>query len=436
MGTIKLACYQTYEKYSNALGKKYGTDLPITLIDSKIIDALQKSAAKISEGAYFDNFIVPAVQGGAGTSINMNINEIITNAALKEMGNLPGFYDKIDPLEHANIFQSTNDTVPSALKVATMQLLENLEEEINRFRNRIEQAETKFRDAMRTGYTQLQQAVPTSYGKMFSAYSDALSRDWWRVSKCFERIKVINLGGSAIGTGITVPTYFIMEVVPTLQRLTNLPLTRSENLTDTTSNLDSFTEIHATLKAHAVNLEKIASDLRLLSADISVHDEIKLPARQAGSSIMPGKVNPVIAEFVISAVHQVYANDMLISSLSGQGQLELNAYIPQIGDALLNSLDLLIAANQTLGKNMIEGLTINPDLATEKIYRSAAITTALVPYIGYHKSGELAQLMTDKKLTVFEANQELQFIDKEKLEQITAPPNLLKLGFKPGDLMD
>lgn len=434
MGTVKLACYDTYKKYSQALETKYGKHIPVKTIPPHIIQHLSKAATEIAQGQYYEHFIVPAVQGGAGTSINMNINEILANAALLHSKNNPGDYHFIDPVEHANIFQSTNDTVPTALKVATMQLLDDLETKINHTRNEFEQVENRFREAMRTGYTQLQQAVPTSYGKMFSAYSDALSRDWWRVSKCFERIKVINLGGSAIGTGITVPTYFIMEVVPVLQRLTNLPVTRSENMTDTTSNQDAFVEIHATLKAHAVNLEKVASDMRLLASDISDHNEISIPEKQAGSSIMPGKINPVISEFVISAAHKVYANDMLISSLCGQGQLELNAYIPQIGDALLNSLDLLIAANKTLSKNMINGLQIDVEKSTQKLYRTPSIATALVPYIGYHKAGELAKMIKMKNISVFEANEELKLIDDAKLRTITSSSNLLQLGFRPGSL--
>ncbi len=434
MGLVKLACYETYEKYAKALKTKFAENLPVSLIEPQIIDALKKSAIEVADRKHIEHFIIPAVQGGAGTSINMNINEIITNRALQLSGKNPGEYGHIDPIEHANIFQSTNDTVPTALKVAIMQLLDVLEDEINRSRNEFEKAEKKFRNAMRPGYTQLQQAVPTSYGKMFSAFSDALSRDWWRVSKCFERIKVVNLGGSAIGTGITVPTFFIMEVVPTLQKLTNLQITRSENMVDTTSNLDVFVEIHATLKAHAVNLEKAAADLRLLSADISRHNEISIPEKQAGSSIMPGKVNPVIPEFIISAAHKVYANDMLVSSLCGQGQLELNAYLPQIGDAILNSLDLLIAANQTMAQNLVNGLKIDIEKATEQLYYSPSIATALVPYIGYNKAGELAEFMKEKNMNIFNANEKLKLIDQHKLKEITNPQHLLKLGFRPGEI--
>ena len=268
VGLVKLACYQTYRNFKSAIIQKYpDKDIPIKNIDEETLNALIDSAQEISEGEYFDHFIVPAIQGGAGTSINMNVNEIIANSALIKLAKNPGDYDHVDPIEHANIFQSTNDVIPTSLKVATIRLLEELEEKINELRLSVEKQESEHRNTLRIAHTQMQQAVPSTYGMLFSTYNEALSRDWWRVSKCFERIKVVNLGGSAVGTGIAVPRYFIMEAVPTLQKLTNLPITRSENLADATNNLDTFVEVHAILKSHAVNLEKMVSDLRILSSD-------------------------------------------------------------------------------------------------------------------------------------------------------------------------
>jgi aspartate ammonia-lyase len=278
----------------------------------------------------------------------------------------------------------------------------------------------------------MQEAVPSSYGKLFSNYSDALSRDWWRVSKCFERIKVVNLGGSAIGTSVAVPRYFVMEVVQQLQLLTKLPVTRGENLTDTTSNLDAFVEVHAIFKAHAVNLEKIANDLRLLASDLTGAN-IKLPQQQVGSSIMPGKVNPVIPEFVISSSHQVYANDGLISGLSAQGCLDLNAYIPVIGHAMIGSLKLLIASCRTLLKNMVSGLEVNTAASHERLMQSPAITTALSPYIGYHKASEVAKLMKSGGKSIVEINRELNLMPAEKLDELLEPSNLLKAGYSVND---
>jgi aspartate ammonia-lyase len=437
VGLSKLACYLTYKSFKQAVLEKYDAkNLPFKLLDDEVITALIESAEDVSEGKYFNHFIVPAVQGGAGTSINMNVNEIIANEALIKLDHHPGEYNLIDPIEHANIYQSTNDVIPTSLKIATIKLLVELEEKINDLRFDLEAIENKTRNILRIGYTQMQEAVPSSYAMLFSSYNEALSRDWWRVSKCFERIKVVNIGGSAIGTGISVPRYFIMEVVPTLQRLTNLPITRSENMHDATSNLDSFVEVHAILKAHAVNLEKIVSDIRLLASDIVGSKELSIPKKQIGSSIMPGKVNPVIPEFVISAAHKVYTNDSLISSLSAQGCLDLNAYIPVIGHALLESIKLLIAANTTLKENLFKGLEIHNEKAEQRLYKSPSITTALSPYIGYNKASELAKEMQNSKTDIFGANEKLKIVEAQKLKQILSPQNLLKMGFTLGDVID
>jgi aspartate ammonia-lyase len=436
LALVKLACYQTYDKLKQAIGKKYpGREVPLRLMDQGILESLIRSAEELSEGSHFESFIVPAMQGGAGTSINMNINEILANVALRRMGSSPGNYTHIDPIEHANVYQSTNDVVPTALKVAAMKLLEELEDQINRLRGSLEKLEQRHRDDLRMGYTQLQEAVPSSFGKLFSAYNEALSRDWWRVSRCQERLKVVNLGGSAIGTGLTVPTYFIMEVVPVLRRLTNLPVARAENMPDATSNLDPFVEVHATLKAHAVNLEKMVSDIRLLSSDLAGTKELELPGRQVGSSIMPGKINPVIPEFVIGAVHKIYSNDSLISSLAGQGNLELNPHLPAIGHAFLESLKLLIASNQTLMDNMIGQLSVHSGAALRRMYHSPAVTTALSPYIGYNKASEMARIMKDQQVDVFEANRRLKYLDESRLACLMEPASLLKMGFQMDDLL-
>jgi aspartate ammonia-lyase len=434
VGLVKQACYETCISYVNVVEVKYpGKELPVRMISADILKILVETAQEISEGNYFDQFIVPAVSGGAGTSINMNINEIIANAALVKLGYKPGNSDSIDPVEHANVFQSTNDVIPTALKVALMKLLNELEPAINELRSKVEEQENAHRNDMRIGYTQMQEAVPSSFGKLFSTYSEALSRDWWRVSKCFERIKLVNLGGGATGTGLAIPRFFIMEVVGQLQQLTGLPVARSENMADATSSLDSFVEIHATLKAHAVNLEKMVSDLRLLGSDIGNKD-IDLPQKQAGSSIMPGKINPVIPEFVISAVHRIYANDQLITSLCAQGCLELNAYLPSIGCALIESLKLLIASDRTLKSNLIEGLKINSGTGEERLFRSQAITTALIPYIGYNKASELAKTMKSEGVDIFAANNKLNLIGDEKLRTLLKAENLLKLGYTLEDL--
>jgi len=434
VGLTKLACYETYRKFRDAATKKYPGEITFRIIDDNILDALISSAREVSEGKHFDSFIVPAVQGGAGTSINMNINEIIANLALVKTGSKPGNYELIDPFEHANIFQSTNDVIPTALSVAVLFLLQQLEEGINIVRQKTEELEKDSRDKLRPGYTQMQEAVPSSFGILFGSYNDALSRDWWRVSKCFERIKTVNLGGGATGTGMAVPRFFIMEIIPELRRITGLPVAHSENLPDATSNLDKWVEIHSILKAHAVNLEKIAGDLRLLSSDIARDHLLSIPAKQTGSSIMPGKVNPVIPEYIISVSHKIYSSDQLISSLSGQGCLELNAYLPVIGFSVIESLKLLISSDKTLADNLLTGLRMDQSAGYEALIKSPSITTSLVPWCGYNKAAELAKLMKEKKIDIFQANDILRALDGNTLKKILEPGNLLKLGFSLDDL--
>jgi aspartate ammonia-lyase len=432
VGLVKKACYIAYRKFKTA-ALDYSNELSLSFIDDETLEILEKSATEVSEGLYFEYFIVPAIQGGAGTSINMNINEIIANHSLTLLGKKPGDYAVIDPIETANIYQSTNDVIPTSLKIATIRLLGLLENSINELREKVESLEKKYSNTLRVSYTQMQEAVPSTYGRLFSNYSEALSRDWWRVSKCLERIKVVNIGGGAIGTGISIPRYFIMQVIQELQQLTDLPVTRSENLQDATSNLDSIVEVHAILKAHAVNIEKMTSDLRLIASDLAQTHELSIPAKQTGSSIMPGKINPVIPEFAISIAHKIYSNDQLISSLCGQGCLDLNAYIPVIGYTLIDSIKLLIAANKTIKENLMEGLTVNDEKTRTKVYQSPSVTTALSPYIGYHKAAILAKEMKNSGIDVFLANDKLKIMEQEKLIKLLEPQNLLKLGFSIKD---
>lgn len=435
LGLVKLAAYRTIANFNKAVEiANPGKLKMLKTISPNIVDALIESATEISSGQYFNHFIVPAIQGGAGTSINMNVNEIITNITLIKLNSSPGKYSLVDPVEQANQYQSTNDVVPTALTVAAMQLLVKLEKAVNEMRSSVEQLEKKYRDDLRIGYTQMQQAVPTSFGRFFGAFNEAFSRDWWRISKCLERIKTVNLGGGAIGSGIAIPRFYIIEVVNELRKLTALPLAQNENLNDATSNLDSWVEIHGILKAHAVNLEKLANDIRLLASDIA-GNEITLPARQVGSSIMPGKINPVICEFIISTTHKIYANDIQITQLAAMGTLELNAYLPCIGHAILDSIKSLIAANQTLNSNLLNDLTINTKKASDRLFNSPAICTALSPIIGYHEALKLAKTMAAQNVSIFEANNKLQVLDNHTLGKYLQPGFLLQKGFSINDIL-
>ncbi len=436
IGTVKKACYLTYQKFSEAVEKHYRkVKLPLKLIPQDLTILMIETAGEITQGKYFDQFILPALQGGAGTSINMNVNEIIANATLLKLGKKPGEYDTVHPIEHANIFQSTNDVLPTALKIAVMQLLNKLETAINNLRATIETLERRHQSDLRLGYTQLQAAVPSSFGKLFSAYNDALSRDWWRVSKCFERIKQVNLGGSAIGTSITVPRFFVMEITKTLQTITGLPVTRAENLTDATQNQDTFVEIHGILKAHAVNLSKMANDMRLLSADTGTQ-EIKIPPRQAGSSIMPGKVNPVIPEYITGTAQKIFANDNLLTHLSEMGNLDLNAYLPLIGHTVLETLKLLIGMNSTLRENLFTGLKVSQKTALKNLLNSPSLATALVPFTGYEKATELAKAMQDNGWDIFTANRKLKLLPEQKIKSLISSQYLLKNGFTIDEILD
>jgi len=434
-GSVKLACYRTVRKLLKALKKEHPDMIAhLSIPDEKTLGAMEAAATAITSGDHFDYFIVPGTQGGAGTSINLNVNEIIANAALLSLGKKPGNYQLVDPIESANIYQSTNDVIPTALTIASMQLLNELEVAINRTRKTVEKLETRYRNTLRLGYTQMQEAVPSTYGQLFSTYSEALSRDWWRVSKGFERLKVVNLGGGAIGTGIAIPRFYIMEVVPALKRITSLPVTQGENLADATSNMDKWVEVHAILKAHAVNLEKIVSDLRLLASGTGVNKEIELPSQQVGSSIMPGKVNPVVPEYIISSAHRIYANDQKIGTLSSKGCLELNAYLPEIGIAMLESLKLMISMNHAFAEKVMKKLLVHEEAASRKLFNSPAVTTALSPLIGYKRAAELASQMKKGEQNIFDANDTLGIIEAKKLKKLMEPGNLLKKGFTINDI--
>ncbi len=436
IGLVKQAAYITIQNLKKATIAKYPEKLDLLrLASDEKQTALVNSAIDVSKGKLFEHFITPAMQGGAGTSINMNVNEIITNNAIEKLGQRIGNYDILDPIEHTNQFQSTNDVIPTALTVAVMQLLNDLENGINSMREVLEKKESEYRNTLRIGYTQMQQAVPSSYGQLFAAYNDALSRDWWRVSKCFERIKTVNLGGGATGSGISIPRFYIMEVVPELKKLTGLPITQSENLSETTSNLDTLVEVHAILKAHAVNLDKMVNDIRLLGSDIA-GNEIEIPAKQVGSSIMPGKINPVIPEYINAIAKKIYANDSLITQMAAQGTLELNANIPIIGHALIESIKWLIGANETLRVNLLTELKVNAKKAIKKLYESPAVCTALSPVIGYNKATKLAKYMKANECDIFEANQSLKLFPDEKLKEFMQPGFLLQKGFSLKDIIN
>ena len=337
-GEVKLACAMT----NRALGAWAG--------DEAKADAIERACRELSEGVLAGEIVVDALQGGAGTSTNMNVNEVLANRALEILGLPHGEYARVSPLDDINLHQSTNDTYPTALRLAAIRLLHGLEKKVVALQESFQRAEKRFAHVVKVGRTEYQDAVLTTLGREMSAYAEAINRDRWRIYKCEERLRVVNLGGTAIGTGLAAPREFIFRAVEQLRELTGIGFARAENLVDATQNADVFVEVSGILKAHAVSLMKICSDLRLLSSGPDAGlGEIRLPARQAGSSIMPGKVNPVIPEAATQAAMLAMGNDSVIAAACAAGSLELNAFLPLVADCLLENLDVLARADDRAG---------------------------------------------------------------------------------------
>lgn len=414
-GAVKSACAQT----NRALG----------YLPENIADAIIAAAQEMLEGKLTDWVIVDALQGGAGTSTNMNVNEVIANRALLILGDEPGHYDVIHPLAHVNLHQSTNDVYPTALKVAAINLFRRLEQEIIALTEAFQRKEAEFAGIVKVGRTEMQAAVLTTLGREMSAYADAFARDRWRIYKCEERLRVVNLGGTAIGTGITAPRDYIFKVTENLKNITGIGIARAENLVEATQNADVFVEVSGILKACAVSLLKCAADLRLLSS--SDLQEINLPPRQAGSSIMPDKVNPVIPEAVSQAALQIMANDQAITIAAASGNLELNAFLPLIAENLLGSLELAANAAQILRQNCVEGMTANPERCRQGVESSTAIITALVEVIGYEKAELVAEQARAERKSIREVVLAENLLSVTEFEALISPERVNRLGSKP-----
>lgn len=407
-GLVKLACAKTIKETGN--GKQE-------------IEAIIKACSELAEGKLNQYILVDALQGGAGTSLNMNVNEVIANRALEILKCEKGDYETISPLNDVNKFQSTNDTFPTALKIAAIYKLKKLEQAVIELQEAFQKKEQEFAQIVKIGRTQLQEAVLTTLGKEFSAYAEAISRDRWRIYKCEERLRVVNIGGTAIGTGIGAPKKYIFKVIEELRDLTGIGLARAENLVENTQNADVFSEVSGILKAHATNLIKIANDLRLLSS----YDEITLPFVQAGSSIMPGKVNPVIPEMVAQVGLKVLGNDSIISHACALGQLELNQNMPLIAFSFLESLNLLINANSLFTKKCIEGIGANKEKIQEELYSSTATLTALLPKLDYDKLCEISQKIKEEKINVKDYVLKNKLITEDDFEYLISPECVLAL---------
>ncbi len=377
-GDVKLACATT----NRALG----------YLEGRKADALEEACREMAAGLLTGAVVVDALQGGAGTSTNMNVNEVLANRALEILGEARGRYDLVSPLDDVNRHQSTNDTYPTALKLAAIRLLRAVERAVLGLQEAFQAKERELAHVVKVGRTEMQDAVLTTVGRSMGAFAEAFNRDRWRISRCEERLRVVNLGGTAIGTGLGAPRAFIFGVVDRLRERTGIGFARAENLVDATQNADVFVEVSGTLKACAASLLKVSGDLRLLSSGPEAGlGELRLPPRQAGSSIMPGKVNPVIPEVVNQVAFQVIGNDLTITLASEAGQLQLNVMEPILAFNLFQSVDMLTAVIDTLRLRCIRGITANRDHCREMVDRSIGIVTAVVPALGYERASEVAK---------------------------------------------
>ena len=365
------------------------------------------------------------IQGGAGTSANMNINEVVANRAIEILGGEKGNYDIVNPNDHVNMCQSTNDVFPTAGKITAIKMIHQVILQLERLYNALIAKSFAFENILKMGHTQLQDAVPVHLGQCFNAYATMVSRDIDRLIKSLDEMKTVNLGATAIGTSINAPLSYVKNIVPTLKTVVNLDLKQARDLIDATQNIDCFVAVSGILKTCAVNLSKMCNDLRLLSSGPKTGiGEINLPAKQNGSSIMPGKINPVIPEVVSQVAFNVIVNDLTITMAAEAGQLELNAFEPILFYNLFESLETLSHAISTLVDNCIIGITANEDHCLEFLEESVGIATALCPYIGYKKSAEIAKSSLKTGIPIRKLVLKNGILTKEKLDSILNPATM------------
>ncbi|MBP2655905.1 MAG: fumarate lyase [Firmicutes bacterium] len=392
-----------------------------------IAEAIALAADEVIAGKWSDQFIVDALQGGAGTSTNMNVNEVLAARANELLyGSKTGL---VHSLDHVNRFQSTNDVYPTALRIAAVWLLEPLSEECAKLQESLQEKEAQFAGVIKVGRTEMQDALPITLGQEFSAYAQAISRDRWRLYKVEERLRQTNLGGTAIGTGLNAEKKYIYLVNERVRKYANIGLARAENMIDVTQNADVFVEVSGLLKALAVNLSKLANDLRLMSSGPRAgFGEIVLPERQAGSSIMPGKVNPVIPEAANQVAFHVIAADMAVTLAAQSGQLELNAFLPLIAHHLLGSIEVLTNCVRMFSDYCVKGIVAAEGRCAELVEYSLIEVTALVPHIGYDKATQVARMAHKNGQTVRQTVLELGFLNADDLNAVLDVHELTKAG--------
>lgn len=402
-------------------------NMDLGLLDRRIGEAIVRACEDVRAGRLDAHFVVDVIQGGAGTSTNMNANEVIANRAIEVLGHPRGAYEHCHPNNHVNRSQSTNDVYPTALKVATIWTIGALREAMTRLRDAFARKGREFCDVLKLGRTQLQDAVPMTLGQAFEAYAVTLGEDIERLGEAAMLLHEINLGATAIGTGLNTVEGYARRVRERLVEITGLPLVTSPNLVEATSDSGSFVQLSGVLKRIAVKLSKTCNDLRLLSSGPRAGlNEINLPPMQPGSTIMPGKVNPVIPEVVNQVCYQVIGNDVTITMAAEAGQLELNAFEPVIGFNLFQSLQILERAMDVLRERCVDGITANAEVCRGYAERSTGLVTALVPFLGYEAAASLAQEALRTGRTVRELAREKGLLPGEELDHILDPREMTR----------
>jgi len=407
-------------------------NLEIGALDEQRATLIDRACEEVKTGMLLDQFVVGVIQGGAGTSTNMNANEVITNRALELAGHEKGDYAFIHPNDHTNHSQSTNDTYPTAIKIALAFSLTSLLDELALLADSFEAKGREFDHIIKVGRTQMQDAVPMTLGQEFTAFGVTLREDIDRLSDAAALLREVNMGATAIGTGINAPKGYKEAVIKHLREITGLDLVTAGNLVESTSDTGVFITFSGALKRSALKLSKIANDLRLLSSGPQAGlGEINLPARQAGSSIMPGKVNPVIPEAVSQVAYSVAGADVTVAMAVEAGQLQLNAFEPIIAHSLFQSITWLERACQTFRINCIDGITANEERLNDMVSRSVTVITALAPVIGYAEAAKLAKvaLATNEKVSDLVVAEGL--LGADELEEILQPAKLAGLEPEP-----
>jgi aspartate ammonia-lyase len=395
------------------------------LLDQEIARAIARACDEILAGKHLDEFVVDVIQGGAGTSTNMNANEVIANLALEALGHEKGRYDLLHPLNHVNMSQSTNDVYPTALRLTLSLKLDMLINEMDLLQAGLAEKGRDFADVIKMGRTQLQDAVPMTLGQEFEAWGVMVGEDIQRVKEAQLLIREINMGATAIGTGLNAHPDYAYLVTQILRELSGVPVIESQNLVEATQDTGAYVQLSGVLKRVAVKLSKICNDLRLLSSGPRAGlNEINLPPMAPGSSIMPGKVNPIIPEVVNQVAFEVIGNDITVTMAAEAGQLELNAFEPVIAYNLFNSIDMLGQSCRTLAERCIRGITANRQVARQMVDHSIGLVTALNPVIGYERATEIAREAVATGRGVAEIVVEKGYLTRDQLEVLLSPEKM------------